>query len=46
LADLGGGRFRLLALNADQRRLVLLIIEEDVENAVGQERDRDHGDEQ
>ena len=46
LADLGGGGFRLLALDADQRRLVLLIIEEDVENAVGHQRDTDDRDEQ
>ena len=39
LADLGGGGFRLFALDADKRRLVLLIVEEDIENAVGQERD-------
>src|SRR5215467_755773 len=46
LADLRGGGFRLLALNADQRGLVLLIVEEDVERAVGEERDADHHDEQ
>src|SRR5262245_34474872 len=46
LADLRGGGFRLLALDADQRRLVLLIIEEDVERAVGEERDADHHHEQ
>ena len=46
LADLGGGGFRLLALDADQRGLVLLIIEQDVENAVRQQRDSDHRDEQ
>src|SRR5262249_60862276 len=46
LAALGGGGFRLFALDADERRLVLLIIEEDVENAVGQQRDADHRDEQ
>ena len=46
LADLGGGGFRLLALDADQRRLVLLIVEVDVENAVRQQRDRHHGHEQ
>src|SRR5262249_41917826 len=46
LADLRGGGFRLLALNADQRGLVLLIVEEDVERAVGEERDADQHDEQ
>src|SRR5262249_57623423 len=46
LADLGGGGLRLFALDADERRLVLLIIEEDVENAVGQQRDADHRDKQ
>src|SRR5262249_56056047 len=46
LGDVGGGGFRLFALDADERRLVLLIIEEDVENAVGQERNADHRDEQ
>src|SRR4029077_13676812 len=46
LADLGGGSFRLFALDADQRRLVLLIIEQDVENAVGHQRYTDHRDEQ
>jgi hypothetical protein len=35
LTDLGGGGLRLLALDADERGLVLLIIEQDVENAVG-----------
>src|SRR5262249_44875620 len=30
----------------DERGLVFLIIEEDVENAVGQQRDADHRDEQ
>src|SRR5262249_46650941 len=46
LADLGGGSFRLFALDADERRFVLLIIEEDVENAVGYQRDTDDRDEQ
>src|SRR5262249_7525690 len=46
LADLGGGGFRLLALDADERRLVLLIIEQDVQNAVGHQRDTDHRDKQ
>jgi hypothetical protein len=30
LADLGGGSFRLFALDMDERRLVLLVIEQDV----------------
>ena len=38
LADLGRRRFRLLVLDADQRRLVLPIIEEDLENSVRQQR--------
>jgi len=46
LADLGGGCFRLFALDADERCFVLLIIEEDVENPVGQQGDADHRDEQ
>jgi hypothetical protein len=46
LADFGGGCFRLLALDADQGSLVLLIIEQDVENAVRYQRDTDHRDEQ
>ena len=46
LADLGGRGFRLLALDAGQRLLVLLIREPDFEQAVGQERDADDGDEQ
>ena len=46
LADLGGGGFRLLALDADERRFVLLIVEEHVENAIGQQSDADHRDEQ
>src|SRR5262249_9787490 len=46
LADLGRGGFRLLALHADERGLVLLIVEEDGERAVGEERDADHDDEQ
>src|SRR5262249_36589343 len=40
------GGFRLFALDADERRLVLLIIEEDAENAIGYQRDADHRDEQ
>ncbi len=46
LADLGGGRLGLLALNADQRGLVLAIIEENLENPVGSQRNGDHRDEQ
>jgi len=46
LADLGGGCFRLFALDADERRLVLLVIEQDVENAVGYQRYTDDCDEQ
>ena len=46
LADLGGGSFRLFALDTDQRCFVLLVVEEDVENAVRQERDADDRDEQ
>jgi hypothetical protein len=46
LPDLGGGGFRLFALDADQRGFMLLIIEHDVENAVGHQRDADDGDEQ
>src|SRR5947207_8309938 len=36
LADLGGGGLRLLALDANERGLMLLIVEEDVESAVGE----------
>src|SRR5262249_8823688 len=46
LADLGGGGFRLFALDADERRFVFLIIEEDVKNGVGQQGNADHVDEQ
>ena len=46
LADLGRRGLGLLVLNADQRRLVLAVIEEDLEDAVGQQRDADHRDEQ
>jgi hypothetical protein len=46
LADLGGGCLRLLLLDPDQRRLVLAIIENDLENAVGQQRDGDDRHEQ
>ena len=46
LADLGGRGLGLLVLDPDQRGLVLAIIEENLENAVGQQRDADHRDEQ
>src|SRR5262249_46923344 len=46
LTDLGGGGLRLFALDADERHFVLLVIEEDVENAVGYQRDTDARDEQ
>src|SRR5262249_42459801 len=46
LTDLGGGSFRLFALDADERRLVLLIIEQNVENTVGYQRDTYDRDEQ
>ena len=46
LADLGGGGLGLLALDAGQRLLVLLVGKPDLEQAVGQERHADHGDEQ
>src|SRR5262249_59862673 len=46
LADLGGGGFRLLTLDADERGFVLLIIEQNVKNAVGHQRDTDHRDKQ
>src|SRR6185437_8248302 len=46
LPDLAGRSLGLLALNADQRGLLLLISEVDVEGAVGDEREADDGDEQ
>jgi hypothetical protein len=46
LADLGGGRLGLLALDADLRGLVLLIEEPDLERAVGEQGDAHDGDEQ
>ena len=46
LADLGGRRLGLLVLDPDQRGLVLAIIEEDLEQAVGQQRNGDDGHEQ
>ena len=45
LADLAGGGFGLLALNAHQRSLLFLIGEVNVEGGVGEERQPDHGDE-
>src|ERR1019366_8268445 len=38
LADLGGGRIRLLMLDLDQRGLVLLVGEPDLEHAVAEQR--------
>ena len=46
LADFGGGRLRLLVLDADERGLVLLIGEPDFRGAVEQQRERDHRDEE
>ena len=46
LADLGGGGLGLLALDADQRGLVLLIGEPDLEQAVGEQRDTHDREEQ
>src|SRR5918994_5943039 len=46
LADLRRGGFRLLALDADQIGLVLLVGEPDLEAAVCEKREADHGDEQ
>ena len=46
LADLRRRRLGLLALDADQRGLVLLIVEIDLEHAVGEQRDAHHQDEQ
>ena len=46
LPDLGGGGFRLFALDADERSLVLLVVEVDIENAVREQRDADDRDEQ
>ena len=46
LADLRRGGFRLLALDADQIGLVLLVGEPDLEAAVCEQREADHGDEQ
>src|SRR5262249_18174247 len=41
LADLGGGGLRLLPLDADEGDLVLLLIEQNVHNAVGHPGDTD-----
>ncbi len=46
LLDFRRGALGLLALDADQRGLVLLIRKPDLESAVGQERENDHGDQQ
>src|SRR5262249_61609013 len=46
LPDLAGSSLSLLALNADQRGLLLLIGEVEVERAVGDECQADYGDEQ
>ena len=46
LADLGGCRLGLLVLDPDQRGLVLAVVEEDLENAVGEQRDGNDRDEQ
>src|SRR5215203_3981228 len=46
LADLRGRGLGLLALDADQRRLVLLVGEPDLEHAVDEQRDADDRDEQ
>jgi hypothetical protein len=43
--DFVGGRDCLLLLDIDQRALVLLIREPDLESAIGNERQHDHGDE-
>ena len=46
LPDLGRRGFRLLALDADQRGLVLAVGEIDLEQAVGEQRHAHHGQEQ
>src|SRR5215203_5521346 len=46
LADLCSRGLGLLALDADQRRLVLLVGEPDLEQPVGEQRDADDRDEQ
>ena len=46
LADLRRRGLGLLALDADQRGLVLLVGEPDLEHAVGEQGDADNGDEQ
>jgi len=46
LADLGRRCLGLLVLDANQGRLMLTIIKENLENPVRQQRDGDHRDEQ
>ena len=46
LADLGGGRFGLLALDANERVLLLLIGERDLEHDIDQENDKNNGEEE
>ena len=46
LADFRRGGLRLFALNTDERRFVLLIVEQHVEHAVTQQSDRDDRHEQ
>ena len=46
LLDFRSRALGLLALDADQRGLVLLVRKPDLENAVGKERENDHGNEQ
>src|SRR5262249_3657763 len=46
LAHLGGGGLRLLALDADQRSLVLLVGKPDFRKTAGEQGDADHGQEQ
>ena len=45
LADLGRSRLGLLVLDPDQRGLVLAIVKEDLEQAVGQQRNGNDGEE-
>src|SRR5262249_17310576 len=46
LTDFGGGRLRLLALDADERRFVLLIGEPHLRGAVDEQGERDRRDEE
>ncbi len=46
LLDLAGGAARLLALDADERGLVVAVGEPDLEGAIGEERHRHDGDEE